>query len=246
MGTLRMRTVGGTVLLALLLVLAGCSGGGAEQTPGATATATDGNATTNATGTPTAAEGGIDGDGEADTGPVDRQYLFNDSEGYGYLADLPNGTAKMSWVVRSTDDVDPRLYTDVTVNVSFGRFGTNATTVQGGIFEAVISDGSVGEPFYYVRTPVVLAAGQDLRVGNTWTVRSENVTVGDGFSVGWSEATVEITGRASVAGETCYTMVVRTAGNETGPRSCIKHDWPFALAVDTPDREFQLAEFERP
>jgi hypothetical protein len=245
MGTLRTRTVGGTVLLALLLVLAGCSGGGAEQTPGVTATTTEGNTTGTPMATATAAEDGTD-DGGAGTGPVDRQYLFNDSEGYGYLADLPNGTTKMSWVVTSTDDGDPRPYTDVTVDVGFGRFGTNVTTVQGGIFEAVISDGSVGGPFYYVRTPVVLAAGHDLRVGNEWTVRGENVTVGDDFSVGWSEATVEITGQATVAGETCYELAVRTDGNATGPRSCIKHDWPFALAVDTPDRDFQLAEFERP
>lgn len=248
MGTLRTRTVGGTVVLALLLVLAGCSGGSAGGTPAATDTATGTNTTADAAGTITAtttAESETDGGDDLARGPVERDYVFNDSEGYGYVVDLANGTTKMSWVVTSAA-ANPRAYTDVTVNVRFDQFGTNTTAPQGGIFEEVINGGSVGESFLHVRTPVVLAAGHNLTVGNSWTIEQGNVTVGDGFEIGRERATAEITGTESVAGETCYTMELRMSDTETGPASCLKADWPFALAVDTPGRDYRLSEFDRP
>ncbi len=255
MGRLRTRTVGGTVLLALLLVLAGCSGGGADSTPAATSTATGtptvtttdaGTATTSGDEAASAGNGTDADDGNGSGGTVDRFYVFNDSEAYGYEANFGGEAAQMSWLVTSTADASPGLYEDVTVNVSVGQFTTSGTGSQAEIFGEVISDGSVGEPFLYVRTPVVLAAGHDLRVGNSWTVNGSEVVVGDGFEVSWAEATVEITGTATVANETCYTMELRIPGNETGPSSCLRSDWPFALAVDTANQDYRLVEFERP
>jgi hypothetical protein len=253
MGTLRMRTVGGTVLLALLLVLAGCSGGGADRTPAATSTPTDTpTATVTDAGTATATgDGGANDSDDTDASENigddwDRFYVFNDSEAYGYEANLGGEATRMSWLVTSTADESPGLYEDVAVNVSVGRFTASATASQADIFAEVISDGAVGEPFLYVRTPVVLAAGHNLSVGNSWTIQGSDVTVGDGFEVNWSEATAEVTGTASVASETCYTMELRLPGNETGPTSCVKYDWPFALAVDTASQDYRLAEFERP
>lgn len=247
MGTLRTRTVGGTVVLALLLVLAGCSGGDAGGTPAATDTVTDTPAATETVtpgGTVSAADdgngnddGGGSGDGET------RDYEFEDGEGYGYEARLANGTVPMAWVATGTSDTSPEL---VAVNASVGGYASTARSTQQAVFAEVIREDSVGEPFLYVRTPVVLAAGQDLRVGNSWTIEGAEVTVGDGFSPDWERATAEITGTATVAGETCYTMELRLADNGTGPTSCLKPDWPFALAVDAPDQDYRLAEFDRP
>ncbi|WP_299264817.1 hypothetical protein [Halorientalis sp.] len=253
MGTLRARTVGGTVLLALLLVLTGCSGGGADSTPGATTTPTNTPAATSTdAGTATVGtDGGVTGDSDTEASERfgsdwDRFYVFNESEAYGYEAQLPNRTTQMAWVVTSTASENPGLYEGVTASVTVDRFRTNATASQADIFAEIISDGSVGEPFLYVRTPVVLAAGHDLSVGNSWTIQGSEVSVGDGFEVSWDEATAEITGTATVAGEPCYTMELRFPGNETGPVSCVKYDWPFALAVDTTTQDYRLAEFERP
>ncbi|RXK49506.1 hypothetical protein [Halorientalis pallida] len=252
MGTLRTRTVGGTVLLALLLVLSGCSGG-AEREPAATPTPTG---TLNATPTETGANVTSAGGGSANESGVeaderigddwDRYYVFNESEAYGYAVDLGNGTTAMSWAVTSTADDTPGLYEDVTANVTFGQYSSAATASQADVFAALISEGSVGEPFLYVRTPVVLAAGHNLSVGNSWTIQGSDVAVGDGFEVTWDEARAEITGTARVAGETCYTMDLRIPGNETGPTSCVKYDWPFALAVDTAEQDYRLADFQRP
>lgn len=246
MGMSRTR-IGGTVLLALVLVLAGCSGGSVDGTPTGNATAAGATTTTGATtagATDTGTATRVDGSGGDDTETVDRQYVFDDGEAYGYVVDTENGTTRMSWRVTSTGDATPGPSEDVTVSVGFGRFGTNATAPQADIFAEVISNGSVGEPFLYVRTPVVLAAGHDLRVGNSWPV--EDVTVGDGFDIDRSEARAEVTGMATVAGEPCYTMALRVPGDETGPTSCLKEDWPFALAVDTPDGDYRLVAFDRP
>jgi hypothetical protein len=152
----------------------------------------------------------------------------------------------MAWVATETADGNPDLFEDVTVNVSVERYSTSATASQADIFATLISEGSVGEPFLYVRTPVVLAAGQNLSVGNSWTVDGSDVTVGDGFEVTWDEATAEITGTASVAGERCYTMELRPSNGEAGPTSCVKYDWPFALAVDAESQDYRLVDFERP
>jgi len=247
MGTLRTRTVGGTVVLALLLVLAGCSGGGADGTPAATdVTGTETTATENetvaATDTATTDDGNGSDDGDGNGAGVERYYEFDDGEAYGYEALLPNGTVPMTWIVTGTSDTDPEL---VAVNVSFGQYSTTGTTTQRQIFAELISDGSVGESFRDVRSPVVLAAGQDLRVGNSWTIDGD-ATVGDGFEIDWEQATANITRTESVAGETCYRMEIRISGNETGPASCLKEGWPFALAVDGPEQDYRLAEFDRP
>lgn len=247
MGWSRLRTVGGTVGLVLVLVLAGCSGGGVDGTPGSTATVTETPAATTG-GTDAPADGGTLTDGERDAGggELDRTYEFEDGEAYGYVVRLPNRTTKMSWVVTDTAESSSGPYQEISVNVSFGQYATNATATQAGIFSALISEGSVGGPFLYVRTPVVLAAGHELRVGNAWTIRGEDVTVGDGYDVGWDRATAEVTGTASVNGETCYTMDLQISGTENGPTSCVKADWPFALAVDTGSQDYRLAEFDRP
>ena len=232
MGTLRTRTVGGTVVLALLLVLAGCSGGGAGGTPADTAT-----------GTPTATDDAAAGDGDGSGDRVELDYEFDDGEAYGYEARLSNKTVPIAWIVTGTSDTSPE---QVAVNASAGGYSTTAAAPQGEIFADLIGEDRVGEPFLYVRTPVVLAAGQDLRVGESWEIDGDDVTVGDGFSPDWDRATAEITGTATVAGETCYTMELQVSGNGTGPTSCLKADWPFALAVDAPDQDYQLAEFDRP
>lgn len=246
MGSLRMRTIGGTVVLAVLLILAGCSGGGADGTPGATATQTDSPAATVAD---TTADGGANGPGggdDASGSELGQQYVFESGEAYAYAVRLPNQTALMSWTVVATEDTDPGPSQEVAVNVSFGQYTANATTTQAGVFGTVISKESAGGPFLYVRTPAVLAEGHDLRVGNSWTVRGENVTVGDGYGVDWERATAEITGTANVSGERCYRMRLRIPDQEHGPTSCVKPDWPFALAVDTGPQDYRLAEFERP
>lgn len=249
MGTLRTRTVGGTVLLALLLVLAGCSGGGANNDPAGTDTVTVTETPVATTDTVTGGDetGGDGTDGEP---AVDEEwstvFLFNESEAYGYLANYSDTTTRMSWVVTAAPDGRPLLDDEITVNVTVGPYSNTSTGIQSSIFTETITEGSVGSEFRYVRIPVLIAYGRDLTVGNSWTVQGDDVTVGDGFAVSWDEARAEVTGTATVAGETCYTMELRITGNETGPTSCVKYDWPFALAVDTSDQDYRLADFQRP
>ncbi|WP_335999415.1 hypothetical protein [Halorientalis halophila] len=245
----------GTIAVALLLVLAGCSGGvdqtvegpPSPETPAGSATPAD---QANET------DDGDSGDDETATealnssrfgGPNDDFYLFREGEAYGYVADDGNRTLGMSWAVVAVENTSRSVYQGVQINASVEGVGrTSTTAVQGTAFHQVIRRDSVGGLFLYLRTPAVLAQGRDLTVGDSWRVDGENVTVGDGFGVDWDEATAEITGTATVAGESCYEMALELPGNQTGPTSCVKGDWPFALAVDTADQDYALAEFQRP
>ena len=250
------RTIGGTVLLALLLVTAGCSGGGdttpvqpateaGSPTPGTTQTPAE----TTDTGTP-GTDTGASATADAPDrygGPNGDLYLFRDGEAYGYVANDGNRTITLSWEVTDTAGDTQNYYQQTSVNVSVGGVGnTSARTAQADVFAEVIARDALGGPFLFVRTPAVLARGQNLSVGHSWRIDGSNVSVGDGIGVRWDTATAEITGTATVANESCYTMDLRLGGNETGPTSCVKEDWPFALAVDTESQEYRLVEFQRP
>jgi len=212
----------GTVLMGLLLVTAGCNG----------LTGGDGGA----------GDGGSGAGGEVDASG----YTFVAGESYTYAADSGDSGSSVTFAVESVEDGD------VTVNISAGSGqATTVTAPQEQVFNQSREASMTGAVFVtFLRLPVLAADGQTLEEGNSWTVGSDQLSMGQSGDA--TEVTVEVTGTDTVAGQECYTTELSAQSQSGTIESCVRADWPFALAVSNSggsgdvELDISVDEFERP
>ena len=192
----------------------------------------------------TGGDGGAGDGGSGAGGEVDASYAFEAGESYVYTANGSDSSVRFD--VESVEDGD------VTVNISTeSGQRTTVTASQAEIFNESRQASMTGAVFVtFLRIPVLAADGQTLETGNTWTVGSDQLAMGQ--SQDTEELTVEVTGTDTVAGQECYTTEISSESQNGTISSCVRADWPFALSISNTggsgDVELDIAvdEFERP
>ena len=218
------------VLLAAVLLLAGCtSGPGTNSTASATtATVTDGGGGGGGGEATTTAGGG----GGGSNAPVTYQWSENES----YTYEDAGGNTYI-FTVESIEDGE------MTVNFTAIRGGQassrTVTGEQGQFFETLSEeDRSKFGFFAFTYDGRLAVSGNDLEVGNAWTITSDG-----------SEVDVEVTGTGTVQGQECYDLLIESDSGTLQP--CVKEDWPMSLAVTGSGSQgltiqFNMTDYNRP
>jgi len=238
------RQVLATVLVALLVLTAGCSGltGGDQADAGDDSDEeeeddedeeTEPTAEAEAGATETATETD-DGGGMMETETPSMEsafgtYQWTRGEQYDYSVSIPDFNQELTWEVTAVQG------SQVTVEVTSQTGDRTETTTlegaQGEIFGQAAESRLAG--FYSsLRAANLVGEGRDLTVGNSWEVSSGDLAFrGDGDI---ETATVEVTGTDSYAGVEC-TVLELTPDNEEGTpfTTCVNQDRPFAPYFET-------------
>lgn len=254
MGGLATRRVAVTVLLALLVVFAGCNGGGdGTTTPGTDTTVQETETTVPGTDTTEPGTAGApqtemsqDSRNES-TRQVSESYTFETNEGYLYDVSTSNGSFRVGWITESVGE------DSLTINVSAGtgsQIGSmNVTADRDEPFAPVFRSSRPGALFFLLRMPIRAAGNQSLSAGETWTVTSDELAPEAPGSVAWDTATVSVGQEESVNGVPCHTVTIDPENTSSTVTACIEEGWPFALSVtDGSDdgTEIVLADSHRP
>ena len=253
------RQVTLTALLVLVVAVAGCSGGtgpadaGDENDTDATATDVE----TTAAPDTTAAQSGGGGTGETETttdtaGASSFAYQWTEGESYTYEATSEQGgTTTISWTV--TDVSDGQVTANITSMRSGRTQSSTFTGPQGAVFSGE-SENLQALTFVVMQLPQQIVAGHSLQVGNSWTLSSDELAVGDGSAQTATpqEITVRVTGTSEVAGTQCFDIEASSSAQDSTLDACVKEGWPFALTFSTSGGEtamggsVEMTEFERP
>jgi hypothetical protein len=241
-----------------MVAVAGCSGGNgpSETETDATATDTDAPADTDAPPETTVQDGGTD-PGTAtqsdETSGSSLSYQWTEGESYTYEASSEqSGTSTYSWTVTDVSDGQ------VTVNITSAASGQTRSSTFSGPQGAIFSGDSQNLQaltFVIVQVPQQLVAGRTLEVGNSWTLSSEELSVGAGSTNTATPQTVrvEVTGTSQVAGTQCYDVEASSDAQDSTLNACVKQGWPFALSLsstgggeNTMTGTLELTGYERP
>lgn len=206
------------VLLAATMVLAGCSGGG-----GPTPTETTADEPTET------AESTESDDTDSNAGVPSLDYEWTEGESYTYESEAAQGgSSQFTWTVTDVSDGQ------VTVEVVSSAAGESTTSTVTGPQGSVFSELNETQlftvlPFVAGQVPQLLAEGQSLSTGESWTVTSGDLQFTDQGQTSDDEVTVSVTDTAQIAGNQCANIELEA---EDRPFSgCVKEDWPFALSV---------------
>jgi hypothetical protein len=214
------RKVAGVLLMSLLLVFAGCSGGGNGTTEAPTTNASDGG---------DSADGGDGGD-SGDGGMA--LYEWSEGETYNYEANPgPLPAYDVIWTVESVSD--GTVTANATIQGGGQTQSAELTGSQAAMYQrAIDSDIQQVSDFAALGgVPAAVAAGEDLSEGNTWTVTSDDMSLS--YEGQPSEVTVEVVSTGdSVNGVECATIEITPEEGST-TTACIAEDYPFALSAET-------------
>jgi hypothetical protein len=218
-----MRISGNRRLLAvvgmsLLLVLAGCSGGG-NGTASPSSNGDAGSPAANGNG------GGTNGDASA-MGSL--SYDWTEGESYTYGLAGQSGLS-YEWSVQSVSDGE------VTAEIvsTFGEQSQTETISgpQGELLSSNNQTANIGT-FIALRAPQAIAASNTLEVGNSWTYSTADYDFADSGGSTPITGEIEITGTDEVAGNQCYVMSITTSANDQTLNACVADGWPFALSFE--------------
>jgi len=240
------RKAVGVVLVALLVLTAGCSGlTGGESPLGGDGqddedSDEDEDEDEEETETETTAETEAEADGKDDgeetltapgtdfeTPEVDvGGYEFQTGESYTYQVGSGATAQELTWEVLSVQG------DQVTVEVTSEAGGrTSSSTLEGPqdeIFQQATGD-MTALLFVSLRVSTVAAEGESLSMGNTWTVRSENLVSSQ--QVSWETAEVEVIDTDTYAGIECSVIEITPDDGSDVLTSCVNQDYPFALSL---------------
>lgn len=204
----KLATVG---LVALLVLLSGCTGG----LPGG---APDGSPSGDSTG----GDGGDGDGGDGDEALVTwERFAFEPGEYYRFEVTQPDEDPEyVTWEVLAVDG------SDVTIEVTVERDGeTTSQTVTGQNATVVTKLQDVRAMGYLVMGPfnamTAYFASRDFAPGNSWRLAGSERT---GY------LTAEVEGTDSYAGKECYVAAVRSPDNEHWKDD--RYDWEFCIAPD--------------
>ncbi|WP_136715741.1 hypothetical protein [Halorientalis salina] len=202
--------------MSLLLVLAGCNGGGqttetTAETTGTAAETTDGEMET------------ADGDEGDVQEPELGSYEFTEGESYTYTETLLGTPVQKTWSVVSVDG------DNVTVTVTSSGPTENATVTasQDSIVDRM-SQESIGENFGAARLPLAIVSMGDTS-SEDFTIESDALGA-SGSQLEWETATVSPQGGDSVAGVECSAFEVDADDTDERYDFCIAEDYPFAVS----------------
>lgn len=222
------------VLVALLVLLAGCSGGGAPAGGDATPTATAAGGGGSGSGS---GSGGGGGDPTPESGEEWDRFAFSEGEFYRYaVVDRANDReAEVTWEVLAVDG------NELTAEFTYESEGEAVTrtvtadesTVAFELIRAATSDGDETEIEAASRAATYLSLGpfnpattfftsREIAVGNSWNIAGSP-------TAGYVTATVE--GRESYAGTDCFVSTIRVPDNDEWADSTFS-DFEMCIAVD--------------
>ncbi|WP_246987776.1 hypothetical protein [Halorientalis marina] len=261
------RQVALTVLLVLLVAVAGCSGGNGpattedgsdDETDDVTDTEADESTMTDGGSTTTAPEGGTTpGEemtpGEGTTpGEMASGYEWTEGESYTYVASSQQGDSTYTWTVTDVSDGEVTVELAVESPQSDGQQTSTLTGPQGDIFGGETQN-LQALTFVFLQLPSQLTEGRSLEVGNSWTISSDELETGTsgGQTATPQEITVEVTGTSQIAGTQCYNIEASSPQQDGAIQSCVKADWPFALTFSATGGQMsggsiELTDYERP
>ncbi|AQL41697.1 hypothetical protein BV210_02745 [Halorientalis sp. IM1011] len=206
------------VLLAATMVLAGCSGGGG---PTPTETTAD-----EPTETVESTDGG-ETDSEAGVPSLD--YQWTEGESYTYESEaVQGGSSQFTWTV--TDVSDGAVTVEVVSRAAGEATTSTFTGPQGNVFRELNETQLFTVlPFVAGQVPQLLADGQSLDPGESWTVTSSDLQFTDREEATEDQITVTVNDTAQIAGSQCANIELES--DDRPFSGCVKEDWPFALSV---------------
>jgi hypothetical protein len=249
MSRLLSRQAFGVVLVALLVVTAGCSGLGGtnqadsgddsdeeeaeqadEEDDSSDESADDGGdaggdeTTTASDGgmTVTSPDTGMETPGMGEFG----NYEFSEGESYTYATSGGSFDAEYTWEVTDVSGEQ------VTVEVTASQSGQTSTTTLEGTQDTIIRQAGndmAAVFFLSLRAGNLVAEDRSLTVGNSWTVSVDEVPT---TNAQWETSTVEVTGTDSYNGIQCSVVEI-TPDTGTPATFCINGNYPFALSFSS-------------
>ncbi|RXK49505.1 hypothetical protein [Halorientalis pallida] len=218
------RQVVVAILLAVTMVLSGCSGGGGPATTAAPDDEPTDDEPTDAPEMTAGAETTASVEGEADIPVVN--YQWQEGESYTYESEAAQGSnSEYSWTV--TDVSDGQVTAELTSSFGGQTQTSTLTGPQGDIFNSS-SQNAQAFTFVLMQIPQLLVQGQELSEGNSWTVSSSEFETGGLQQQTPRQIDVRVTGTSQVSGTQCHDIEA-TGGNQT-ISGCVNEDWPFALS----------------
>lgn len=255
------RQVALTILLVVLVAVAGCSGGngpaddnGSNDNGSNTTQApdTDTSAPTTSSGGAATTEQMTSGDGSGSgTGAAAFTYQWTEGESYTYQSASGDSQSTFGWTV--TDVSDDEVTVELLTNSSGSEKRTSTFSgPQGAIFSGD-SQNFQTITFVIMQLPQQLVEGHSLSVGNSWTMSSTEISMGSGSQTATpQQITVEVTGKSRIAGTQCYDIEATSSQDDTKLHSCVKKGWPFALSFSTSGGDssmggsIELTDYQRP
>lgn len=250
----------GTVLLCALIVLAGCSGSGSNQTEtvdgevGAETTEAPATPTSTATSTPTETEvateastaaatttqtstsGGTETETavgtSTPTGPAPTLGGYTFSEGESYVYELVGQRSNGTTAWNVTDVSGDQLTVEVSLSTPDQNQSATFTGTGSGIYRNA-SNSYLGVYYLSLRTLDVVTEGRSLEVGNSWTFRAGQIEENLNAQIQFDTAEVEVTGTDSYSGVECTTLAV-TSDNGANYSVCVNPDYPFVIHLSSP------------
>jgi len=194
--------------MSLLLVLAGCNGGGGNGTDNSTA-----------------------------SGAISTEYTFSEGELYEYQLDLGQlGSSNVTWDVTAVSDSDVTV--NVTTESGSRTSTSELTGTQENIFDKAVQNRQTTIFATLGRIPVEVAAGQDLSEGSEWTVNTGDLEIQMNSGSGSGTPTpTEITANVTntdrtVNGIDCTEILIQTESEDSDNfNACVAPGYPFALSV---------------
>jgi len=251
------RQVALTVLLVLLVAVAGCSGGNGPATTedgsddsDATDTEAEADESTMTDGGSTTTSGSEMTPGEEMTpGSMGAAYEWTEGESYTFESGgQQSGT--FTWEV--TDVSNGEVTVELTTMSGGEERSSTFTGPQGDIFSGD-SQNLQALTFTILQVPTQLAEGRSLQVGNSWTLSSSELDMGSGQQTATpQEITVEVTGTSQVAGTQCHNIEASSDAQDQTLNACVKEGWPFALSFSTSGGDgsmsgsIELTDYNRP
>lgn len=252
------RQVALTALLIVTVAVAGCSGlnSPADSGDDSATSATDAPETTPTDEPMTTAQDdgtSTSGSTSADATASAFTYQWTEGESYTYEASSQqSGTSTYTWRVVDVSDGE------VTANITAAASGQERTSTftgpQGAIFSGD-SQNFQALTFLIMQLPQQVVAGHNLQPGNSWTLSSEELSMGAGSTQTATPQSiqVDVTGTSQVAGTQCYNIEATSSADDSTLNACVKEGWPFALSLSTTgggentiSTSLELTEYERP
>jgi len=253
------RQVALTVLMVLLVAVAGCSGGNGPADAGDDAeNDTDADEADTDTSAPTTASESTTSMPENEmspgggTGMSAFTYQWTEGESYTFESgSQQSGSSTFSWTV--TDVSDGEVTAELVAQSSGSEEQTSTFTgPQGAIFSGD-SQNFQAITFVIMQLPQQLVAGRSLSVGNSWTISSDEISMGSGSTPTTpQQITIEVTGTSQIAGTQCYDIEATSDSSDQALNACVKQGWPFALTLSTSGGEstmtgtIEMTSYQRP
>jgi hypothetical protein len=236
----------GVVLVALLVVTAGCSGltgsnqadtGGDGEDEEADEDESGGDETTADDGGDSSADTTTEsgGDTTATESPVGTpptmgmgDYQFSEGESYTYSSD-GDTSYDLTWEV--TDVTGDQLSVEITSVFGDQEQTSTFEGTQSEVYQQLSQENSFAILFLSLRISTQIAEGRTLSTGNSWTIQAENYEIGSNAE--WETASVEVTGTETYSGVQCSNVVVTPDNDQSSFATCVNPDYPFAIAIET-------------